>query len=537
MKGRVVGLIAAVAVLGGCVAADPRRDVPFFERVGVEDRPVVQAERSISGFTDSLACMDGLLRESHRGTTIITSKNIPDASGKVYVATKEMIVTALSAMSRTSEAFRFVDFEVDPLRQDTVQTLSSMLIGAGQLDVPKPQLYVSGAISYMDQNVLVRRRGIGVAGANYEYGYSRDLIGTAFGMELHLGDFNTRTLLTGVDAANEIVLANQGSGMDLGGRIRKNGVQFNIGNDVSQGVGPAVRTLVELGLVELVGKWAKLPYWQCLSLDQAHPEFQRQLHDWYRAMDIDARLAFFRKALHGRGYLAGGDSTHYDTALRDAIQRFQADHDLVPSGDLGFQTYAELAKNYVRTDGQGHFTAVGLDNAVIDEEGRLDPALAGQPRNGAQPLDTLSPAAIAVKLSLPRADPNFLVGETLQLGISVDRSSWVYCYYRDVANTVAQIYPNPRQLEQPLHARRLVRVPDPADPQSFVIELTKAGQEAVLCVASDRDVTASLPEPLRAAPLTPLPSWTLEKISQSFDALVIPGLGRQMIEWKVQKKR
>ncbi|MEG0163266.1 MAG: hypothetical protein RR652_04960, partial [Mucinivorans sp.] len=46
-------------------------------------------------------------------------------SGRVAVAAKEMVVTALSQMSRVSSAFRYVDYEVDIARQDTVQNLTT----------------------------------------------------------------------------------------------------------------------------------------------------------------------------------------------------------------------------------------------------------------------------------------------------------------------------------------------------------------------------------------------------------------------------
>ena len=84
--------------------------------------------------------MDRLLRDMRLPTTLITSKNIPDASGKVSVASKEMVITALSQMSRTSSAFRFVDYEVDLVKQDTVQNLTTLLLGTNQMQIQRPAL-------------------------------------------------------------------------------------------------------------------------------------------------------------------------------------------------------------------------------------------------------------------------------------------------------------------------------------------------------------------------------------------------------------
>ena len=82
----------------------------------------------MSSFSDSLQCMDQLMREAQVPTILITSKQIPDFSTRAPVATKEMIVTALSQMSRVSNVFRYVDYEVDLVRQDTVQNLTNILL-------------------------------------------------------------------------------------------------------------------------------------------------------------------------------------------------------------------------------------------------------------------------------------------------------------------------------------------------------------------------------------------------------------------------
>src|SRR5690606_4544071 len=127
-------------------------------------RPVVRPVRSVSSFSASLMCMDRMLRAAEVPTTLITSKQFVDFSGKVPAATKEMVVTALSQMSRVSNAFRFVDFEVDIARQDTVQNLTTILLNNNQMQLQRPALYVSGAIAFVDQGVINNSAEGGVSG-------------------------------------------------------------------------------------------------------------------------------------------------------------------------------------------------------------------------------------------------------------------------------------------------------------------------------------------------------------------------------------
>ena len=543
-------LALAAALAAGC-AVTPRDHVGFYEGVTVENRPVLSPVRSISSFSDGLACMDRMLRDHHRGSTLVTSKIIPDASGKIFVATKDMVITALSQMSRTSNTFRYVDYEVDALKQDTVQNLTTLLLNAGQMKVRKPALYVSGAFSYMDQNVLLQRRGFGISHPDFDLGYSKDLLGTAFGLELHLGDFNTRTLLPGIDSANEIVLANVGRGIDAGGRIKKTGVQFNLGQEVSQGVGPAARTLVELGLIELVGKWARVPYWQCLALDQSHPEFQRQLRDWWLEMSGEERIRLFQTGLKSSGYYAGPIDGRPSAALREATLRLQADQGGVPSGQLNFETYERLVKDYVAFDGTGHFIRVGWgprERAIAPAKGGaaapgtvdagVPPDVASYaPRNGKPAFDAAGAKPIRVTVGLDNPDAKFAVGESLVLTVSTDRTAHLYCWYQDAKRRVHQIYPNPLQRAQPLQGNRYLRIPDPDDPSSFTIEFERPGEEALLCVAAESDLREQLPKALRVPALVPIAGVaTVDEIAEALARAALNGIGSRKVVLRVREQ-
>ncbi len=52
---------------------------------------------------------------------------------------------------------------------------------------------------------------------------------------------------------------------DLGGRIKKAGVFLNFSFDRSEGTHQAIRTLLQLNSIEVLGKLAKVPYTQCLQ--------------------------------------------------------------------------------------------------------------------------------------------------------------------------------------------------------------------------------------------------------------------------------
>jgi hypothetical protein len=130
-----------MTLAAGCsTPPSPHQDAEYQEHAPIANRPVVRPLRSLSSFSDSLSCMDHLFRDAGMSTVLVSSKSIPDYSGRISVGTREMVVTALSQMSRLSNAFRYVDYEVDIAHQDTVQNLTTLLLNNNQIRLQRPAL-------------------------------------------------------------------------------------------------------------------------------------------------------------------------------------------------------------------------------------------------------------------------------------------------------------------------------------------------------------------------------------------------------------
>ena len=547
-------LMVVVLLLAGCATPrDPRKDQEFQSLASITDRPVVRPTRSISSFSDSLMCMDHMLRDAQLPTTLITSKQIPDYSTRVTVATKDMIITALSQMSRLSNAFRFVDYEVDIARQDTVQNLTTILLNNNQMQLQRPALYLSGAISFVDQNVINNRFDTGLSGPRIDLGYSQSRNATIIGLEMHLGDFRTRTLIPGLDSANEVIIGNGGQGIDLAGRIGSYGVQFNVGRDYTQGSGGAVRTLVDLATIELIGKWARVPYWQCLTLEQNHPDFQRQLRDWFDEGSPAVRTQLVARSLVSRGYLAPVTSPvpDNDPALRKALARFQADNGMVVTGVVDFPTYERALRHFVGLSADGTLARVGWapTHALPVQTAAASPAAPGAagvdgvshdpdaPRYGAAPPERTINLQIENVLLERTA---FEVGEQVFLSATVSRASYLQCYLADATGTIIRLLPNQANSTGWVSANQAIRIPDWMSPNpGFIMDAASPGTEGVACFATDEDSTARLPEDLRGPPLKPIRNYrTLEGLNQAFAAAWgSEGYTGNAVYWQVVPRR
>ena len=530
--GQVALALAAALMLGGCATpADPRKDANFQSYASTMDRPVIRPVRSVSNFSPSLMCMDQLFRQAQLPTTLISSKLIPDVSTRVPVATKDMIITALSQMSRLSNAFRYVDYEVDIARQDTVQNLTTILLNNNQIQLQRPALYFSGAIAFVDQNVINNRFEVGTGASRLDTGFSSNRNATIIGLELHLGDFRSRTLIPGMDSANEVIIANGGQGLDLAGRIGSYGVQFNVGRDYTQGSGAAVRTLVELATIELVGKWARVPYWQCLTLEQTHPDFQRQLRDWFDEGSPLVHNKLVQRSLISQGYLGadGASLEPNESRFVTALGRFQADTGMVVSGVVDFPTYERALRNFVTLGRDGNLVQIGWSTT-----------------NTSPPPLTVASIAVQQDRKIDLQLENVLVsrsafevGEQVFLSATVSRASYFYCFLQEASGGVMRLLPNTTNPTPLISANQAIRIPDWMSPApGFIMDTTSPGTERVACFATGRDASASMPQLLQQTALAPLPGVRdMEFIRAAFAASPeAEGFTSAQVQWEVVAK-
>ncbi len=534
----LLAVIASTVLMGCATPLNARKDAEFQSHGYAADRPTVRPVRSISSFSESLACMDRLFRVAELPTTLITSKQIPDMSGKVAVGTKEMIITAISQMSRLSNAFRYVDYEVDIARQDTVQNLTTILLNNNQIQLQRPALYVSGAIAFVDQNVLSSQFDVGTSASRLDTGFSQNRNATVIGVDLHLGDFRTRTLIPGLDSSNEIIIGTGSQGLDAAARIGKYGVTFNMGRDYTQGSGNAVRSLADLAMIELVGKWARVPYWQCLTLEQNHPSFQRVLRDWFDDAGLDTARTLVKNSLAAQGYLPANPNGNpvLTSDFKQAIAKFQADQGMVVTGVIDFSTFERALRGFVALADDGQLQRVGWA------------ANASAPSNNTAATDVLtsistSTPALALDMQIENLGihkNSFESGQQIFASAVLNRAAYMQCYLVEAEGNIVRILPNATNPNALMSAHQAIRIPDWMSPNpGFVIDAGTPGTESLLCVATEQDAMDKLPIALKGPSFTPIMGMRGERsiVDAYSTALAGQSFAIGTLQWKVSAKR
>lgn len=481
------------SLLAGCFTMP--EDVP------IKARPDTAPTRTITSFSASLRCMDDLFIQYGISGWLVTSDGIPDATGEVSAGTKEMLISSISQASVKSNAFNFVDFE----SQSNVTVLASFLADPNNPNVPVPpgfeipNHYVRGAISQLDSGVVAESVGAGAALSVGDYGgdvgVSADQVASVVSVDLNIGDVFTRQMLPGVSASNSITVRRTGKAADAGATIDKLGLNFNLSFDRSEGVHAAVRTLIELSVIEVLGKLSQVPYWRCLEIDQTNTEVETQARDWFAQMSSEERVTFVQRALKGMGLYQGEVTGTLDAPTEDAIGTYQSREQQIANGEINFDLYASLIAS--------------------------DLSLGLEPDPKATPIafePSTAPASIpvSVNLSTSRGPENrYFTGDKLELFVEPTADAFTYCYYRDSQGQVSRLFPNRFAPDALLRARQTLPLPGAA-PFDLLLD-TPGGKDEVMCLASSDELGPLLPGYLQAEDLVPLTTQGLEDIELAFN--------------------
>lgn len=457
-------------------------------------QPATAPVRNITSFTPALQCMDNLFLSFGVQNVVITSAGIPDATEEIKTGTKDMLISAISRMSVKSKAFSFVDF--DQSQTDVAEL--QRLVGFNK-NFRVPSYYIRGAITQLDSSVIANKAGAGVSIGGVDLGVSKDLVVSVVSVDLNLGQLATRQIMPGISANNSVAVSRKGLGADVGAKIGKAGVSFNLSMNRSEGMHAAIRSLIELSVIEIAGKLTEVPYWRCLSIDQANPEMIAEARSWFGAMSREEQVIFTQRALASTGHYKGAVNGVYDASTKAAVSRYQAANGLIANGRLDFQLYQSL---------------INADLTLGKHPAPEAAEVAGKAVSSPLMLDVATPMG---------KSPLYKVGDKLRVRVTASQDSYVYCYYRDHKGKIARIFPNRFNPDAYTVAGETFALPSKKSGFDIVFDHHGANEE-VACLASHKEIARALPSYLKVADLTPLPIRSLEQLVAAYKRIDPKGL-------------
>lgn len=462
--------------------------------------PKTPAVKTITNFSQALRCMDELFLGFGKQGIIITSAGIPDETGKVNMGTKEMVINAIAKMTMKSNAFEFIDFH------SKADDLAGLFAATGDADRKRPDYYIRGSISQMDSNAASSNKGVGFSLPFLDFGYSKDESFDLISMDMSIGEAATRKILPVTSTSNTMVIRKGGRSNEGGGKLGKLGLSFNVDLSQTEGLGATTRTLIELGLIEALGKFTQVPYWKCLDTDITNPVIRDQAREGFDNMKEKDRILFVQRKLGGsmnryRGPMDGV----MNGSLKSAVAEYQAQTGLIADGKINFDLYASLLD-----DTQNLLAAVPTRSQA---PAAYQPPPPAAPAPAAPAIVMASaPPAFAVNLQTSRGSrPSFRVGELLNLNLSLNGNGTAYCYYEDFNKTTVRLFPNRFHADSSLRAGAIMPLPN----AGFKITFDQPGRERVACIGADRELLVP-PGLSGAKDLTPLKAKSVDDIIGQF---------------------
>jgi hypothetical protein len=496
--------LAVLATLAGCQALEVKQ--PTIEqtaeiRHGPEDRP----QRSITGFSPALRCMDTLMLDYGVHDVTMLTEEIVDETKKLNAGTRDMLISAVSDMSRRSRAVRLVAFGKDAT--NVISYLAAAQSAAVYQAIP---LYdIKGSVSQFDENLIKNQKDMGIGISPYiNIGVANDAASSMLALDLSLMTTRDMAVLPGVTSRNSVVILKQGRGFDGDAAYQKFGINYTMNLARSEGQSQALRGLVELAVVELVGKLTKTPYWTCLNVTdpRANEETRLEMFDWYHSMAATRveLIAYFQNQLRRRWFYDGPIDGQFNPAIDEAIANYRA--------ELGLSREPVLSEEFF-------YAFLAADHTKIkrpEQPARYvaPPPVAAAPASS-PPAAAAAPVPLKLSLTTPQQQTHFARGESFSLALAPSQDAHVYCYLQDENAKVIRFFPNRFSRDSRVAAARPLTLPGA---MRFQLTMNPKGvTETVSCFATPDDVLASLPQTLVGTDFEPLPGATLDLIRVAFD--------------------
>ncbi|MEO7244099.1 MAG: DUF4384 domain-containing protein, partial [Rubrivivax sp.] len=291
--------------------------------------------------------------------------------------------------------------------------------------------------------------------------------------------------------------------------------------DIDGVAGPArsqaLGALAALSAVELVGRWARVPYWTCLGVPVTQPAVVAEVQDWYDGMAARPAelIAHFQHQLQLRRAYDGPVDGAVNPALKEAVARTRE--------SLGLSREPKLSVDFYRA-------------LLVAARAALSPAAA--PSSAiASPVAPSAPHAVvplaapvlALRLQTGRDTGSYVGGEAVELLVSPSRDAHVYCYHEDENRQVVRFFPNRFQRDARVRAGASLALPGAMRFQ--IVMNPRRAPERIACFATPDDVLGRLPPALAAGDFAPLPPGAFDRLAPAFTEASAGGaVARQTVD-------
>lgn len=308
----VFSLLTAALIFTGCNPGKiVKPDVELAENSAVEEK--------MNKYTDALENLNEIMdvyRESGIALAIMPVENKTSAIGKLPNDVTIMVKSAINEIGDKVRVYQYSD-----------QVLSTV-----------DKLYIiEGAITEFDTtNSSKRGFNAGVHGGKGQGEYDADGSADADDSISNMTvDFNLIEAATGayvpkVHTSNSIKIVKKSASNDFGFSILGSGFGLSASASKSQGVHSAIRLLVDLSMVELIGKFREYPYWVAVSGGKVNQRLLRRMKRNFSRYPDESKAIYITHLLSVIDPTIKGQQKTIDEKAGKAIVNYKTKYGLMP---------------------------------------------------------------------------------------------------------------------------------------------------------------------------------------------------------------
>ncbi|MFE8646065.1 hypothetical protein ACFX58_13360 [Sphingomonas sp. NCPPB 2930] len=305
--GRATAMVCAAAVLAGC--ATTRNSLDDAQKLMAEreaEKPLPSA--NLSQYAPALARLGRMLEVYKDGDPVIymQTRSIQDATNLSHPLVGAEIPGDITEMVRT--AVNRIGARVIYVPYHPDYLVSQAQLGA-KFGVTMPDFLITGALTEFDRAISGAGRSnnaaieFGRGNGNTALGFDakRTAIFSALALDLNLVSFSTQQMVPRVQASNVVKVLNFSSEDNASLGFYGDAFGFKLEGKYLQGRHSAIRTLVDLSVMEIVGKATNTPYWRCIPNGLPDPVVIDNMRASYEALSPELKLGLVQVMLRKYG--------------------------------------------------------------------------------------------------------------------------------------------------------------------------------------------------------------------------------------------
>ena len=301
------GLLAALAILGGCASMD--KAVSDTQKLYAEsEQRKLKPAANLNDYSLALQRFGQMLQIYKQGdpTIYVQTRDIRDATNLSHPLVGAEIPGEITEMVRTAINRIGPNVVYIPFYPDYLVAQAQM---GAQFGVTMPNYVITGALTEFDRalsgagrsNNLSLNFGKGRGETDAGADWKRTAILSSLGLDLNLVNFGTNQMMPQMQAANVMKVWNFSKETNASLGFYGDSFGFKLEGKYLQGRHSAIRTLVDLSVLELLGKATNTPYWRSIPGAQPDPVVVGNVRNTFNSMEQPMKIAMIQVMLQKYG--------------------------------------------------------------------------------------------------------------------------------------------------------------------------------------------------------------------------------------------